>query len=116
MLSMTGSLKVFLAVEPVDLRKSFDGLSLVVIEFLRRDPESGELFVFTNRQRTRIKLLYWDGTGLWVMTKRLEMGTFSWPCGVGTSADIELKPEALTLLLQGVDLKGGNMRPWYQRS
>jgi transposase len=116
MLSLTGSLRVFLAVDPVDLRKSFNGLHEVVLEQLKEDPCSGALFVFTNRRRTRIKTLYWDGTGMWVMIKRLEKGCFTWPKGV-TNGDekLELAPESLSLLLNGVDLKQGSWKPWYQR-
>ena len=75
--SFTGSLKVFVAVEPCDLRKSFNGLSALVAERLGEDLRQGALFVFTNRRHTRIKLLFFDGTGLWVCTKRLEEGTFA---------------------------------------
>ena len=64
----------------------------------------------------RIKILYFDGTGLWVMTKRLEEGTFSWPKSVepGTSK-LAIRPEALAMLTDGVDLKGAKLRPWYER-
>ena len=71
MLSFTGSLKAFLAVEPADLRKSFNGLHALVTETLGEDPRTGALFVFCNRRRTRLKILLFDGTGLWVCTKRL---------------------------------------------
>ena len=110
MLSFTGSLKVFVATEPADLRKSFTGL------YALTDPTSGALFVFTNRRRNRVKVLYFDGTGLWVMTKRLEKGTFSWPLGVEVkNGKLPMSPEALSLLLDGVDMREGSMRPWYQR-
>lgn len=116
MLSFTGSLKVFLAIEPADLRKSFTGLYALTANVLKEDPSSGALFVFTNRRRNRIKGLYFDGTGLWVMTKRLEKGTFCWPQGVEVSnGKLPVSPEALSLLLDGVDLRQGSMRPWYQR-
>jgi len=68
MLSFSGSLKVFVAVEACDLRKSFNGLHALVTERLGEDPRQGALFVFTNRRRTRLKILCWDGTGLWVLT------------------------------------------------
>ena len=116
MLSFAGSLKVFVALEPVDLRKSFAGLWAVTEQVLREDPASGSLYVFTNRRRNRVKVLYWDGTGLWVMIKRLEEGTFSWPMGVeARNGKLQLSPEALCLLLDGVDLRRGSLRPWYQR-
>jgi transposase len=79
MLSFTGSLKIFVAVEPVDLRKSFNGLEGVVSERLGEELRQGALFVFTNRRHSRLKILYWDGTGLWLLIKRLERGTFAWP-------------------------------------
>ena len=79
MLSFTGGLKVFVALEPVDLRKSFSGLEGLVSERLGEDLRQGALFVFTNRRHSRLKILYLDGTGLWLLIKRLEQGTFSWP-------------------------------------
>jgi transposase len=68
-----------------------------------------------NRRRTRLKLLYWDGTGLWVMTKRLEKGTFSWPKDTEGKRKLVLRPEALAMLTDGVDLRGAKLRPWYER-
>ena len=116
MLSFTGSLKVYVATEPADLRMSFNGLYARTRNVLKANPESGALFVFTNRRRNRVKLLTFDGTGLWVMTKRLEKGRFSWPKGVDTkNGRLSLSPEALALLLDGVDLREGSLRPWYQR-
>lgn len=115
MFGLNPSLRVFLAVEPVDLRKSFNGLHGVVLDRLREDPCSGALFVFTNKRRNRVKTLYFDGTGMWVAIKRLEQGRFSWPKGVGSKGKLALAPEALALLLDGVDLKQGSLKPWYQR-
>jgi transposase len=116
MLSFTGSLKVFVALEPCDLRKSFNGLHALASERLGEDPRQGALFVFTNRRRTRLKILYWDGTGLWVMIKRLEEGTFAWPRSVEAgAAKLRLTPEALAMLTDGIELRGARMRPWYER-
>ena len=116
MLSFTGSLKIFVALEPVDLRKSFNGLEALVSERLGEDLRAGALFVFTNRSHSRLKILYWDGTGLWVMIKRLEEGTFAWPRSVEAGASkLRLTPEALAMLTDGVDLRGARMRPWYER-
>lgn len=116
MLNFTGALKVFVAVHPADLRKSFSGLYALTVNVLKEEPESGGLFVFTNQRRNRVKILYWDGTGLWVMTKRLERGTFAWPVAVeNNNGKLQLRPEALGLLLDGVDLRQGKLRPWYQR-
>jgi len=77
MLSFSGALKVYAAMEPVDMRKSFNGLSAVVQDQLDGDPYQGALFLFTNKRRNRLKILFWDGTGLWVASKRLEQGRFS---------------------------------------
>lgn len=116
MLSFTGALRIFVAVDPVDLRKSFNGLEGVVREQLQEDPQSGALFVFTNRRHSRLKILYWDGTGLWLLVKRLEKGTFSWPREVNEGTrKLKLAPEALAMLTDGVDLRGARLRPWYQR-
>lgn len=116
MLSFPGSLKVFVVLEACDLRKSFNGLYALVSERLQEDPRQGALFVFSNRRRTRLKILYWDGTGLWLMIKRLEEGTFAWPKSVDASAvKLRLTPEALAMLTDGIDLRGAKMRPWYER-
>ena len=116
MLSFTGSLKVFVALEACDMRKGFNGLYAMVTERLGEDPRTGALFGFSNRRHTRLKILYWDGTGLWVMTKRLEKGTFSWPGSVESKAvKLRLSPEALAMLTDGVELRGAKLRPWYER-
>jgi transposase len=116
-LSFTGSLKVLVALQPCDLRKGFNGLHGLVTERLQEDPRTGALFVFANQRRTRLKILYWDGTGFWLMTKRLEQGTFSWPKVAATDrVKMQLAPEALALLTDGIDLRGAQMRPWYERA
>jgi transposase len=76
MLSFSGSLKVFVAVEPCDMRKGFNGLHALVAERLGEDLKQGALFVFSNRRHTRIKIMCLDGTVIWVLTKRLEQGTY----------------------------------------
>ncbi len=116
MLSFSGSLKVLVAVEACDMRKGFNGLYATVTERLGEDPRSGILFVFSNRRHTRIKILCWDGTGLWVLTKRLEKGTFSWPKNLEADrVKLKLTPQALAMLTDGVDLRGARLRPWYER-
>jgi transposase len=114
-LSFAGALKVYLAVEPQDMRKSFNGLNALVSDHLRMEPTNGALYVFTNRRRNRLKILFWDGSGMWVATKRLEEGRFSWPKPSEKSRKLSLSPEALSLLTDGVDLKGARLKPWYQR-
>ena len=90
MLSWTPATRVFVAVAPVDLRQSFNGLTSCVQTVLAEDPCSGHLFVFTNRRRNRLRLLWWDGSGLWVCAKRLERGSFGWPAGEGVSCCLRL--------------------------
>jgi transposase len=115
-LNFTGSLKVFVALEPCDMRKGFNGLHAMVTERLGEDPRTGSIFVFSNRRHSRLKILYWDGSGLWVMSKRLEKGTFSWPKSVEPkTAKLSLSPGALALLIDGVDMRGAKLRPWYER-
>lgn len=116
MLSFTGSLKVFVALEACDMRKGFNGLHAMVTERLGEDPRTGSLFVFSNRRHTRLKILYFDGTGLWLLSKRLEQGTFSWPKSAEAGATkLRLAPEAFAMLTDGVDLRGAKLRPWYER-
>lgn len=114
MLTLPPSVKVFLAAGATDLRKSFDGLSGLAKGALAEDPLSGHLFVFCNRTRTRLKILYFDGSGLWVFAKRLEKGTFSWP-EAGDAARIELRASELALLVGGIDLEHTRRRRWYDR-
>jgi transposase len=110
------ALKVFLALDPCDMRKSFNGLSELACRHHASNPGCDSLFVFTNKNRNRIKLLYFDGTGTWVAAKRLEKGRFSWPSPSGPDQRrIKLQPEALQLLLDGVDLRGASFKPWYER-
>lgn len=116
MLSFSGSLKVFVAIEACDLRKGFNGLHGLVTGRLGQDLRSGALFVFSNRRHTRLKILCWDGTGLWLLTKRLEKGTFSWPKAIDPDkTTLRLNPQALAMLTDGVDLRGAKLRPWYER-
>ena len=116
MLTFSGSVRVFLAVEPADMRKGMEGLHALVGERLREDVRGGALFVFINKRHTRLKVLYFDGTGLWLAAKRLEEGTFAWPKSdeVG-SAKLALRPEAFAMLTDGIDLRGAKLRPWYAR-
>jgi len=116
MLSFPGSLKVFVAVEPCDMRRSFNGLHDAVGTTLKEDPKSGAIFAFTNKTRTRLKVLYWDKTGLWLMTKRLEQGTFFWPRAAEAGASrMSLEPAAFAMLTDGIDMHAAKMRGWYQR-
>lgn len=108
--------RVWVCVEPCDMRKSFHGLAAVVREVLKADPLDGSMWLFTNRRRNLVKILYWDRTGLWVLAKRLEQGTYSWPKGLGGGKDrLCIEPTALAMLTDGIDLRDGMRRAWYER-
>ena len=115
MWAFPAAIKIFVAVQPVDMRKQCNGLWTAAQEQLREDPKSGAVFAFINKNRTRLKLLYWDGTGVWVLAKRLERGRFSWPAPSEKKHKLSLAPEALALLIGGIELKHGSLKPWYER-
>jgi hypothetical protein len=116
---LPAAVRIFLCTKPTDMRKGFDGLQGMVREFLEQDPLSGHLFLFINRRRDRIKLLWWDRDGLVIWYKRLEAGTFQQldpsasPGGSSGEAGIELSTIDLALLLTGVDLASARRRKRY---
>jgi transposase len=106
------SVRIFVGREPVDMRKGFDGLSGVVIGTVDEDPQSGHLFVFFNKRRNRMKALVWDGSGYWVLYKRLEHGRFQvFDRVAAKTGAFELSSTDLALLLDGIDLRGSRRRP-----
>jgi transposase len=116
MLNFTGGLKIFVALDACDMRAGACTLQGLVAERLKDNVRDGTLFVFTNKRRTVLKMLYWDGTGTWVLTKKLAAGTFSWPAPAQAGQiKLSLTPEGLALLAGGVDLRGARLRPWYER-
>ena len=115
MLAFPAAVRIYVAVRPVDMGKSFNGLWSAVNEQLHEDSKGGALFAFINKERTRLKLLYWDGTGVWVLAKRLEQGRFSWAGVTDERTKIAPAPEALAMLISGVDWKQGTLKPWYER-
>ena len=99
--------RIFISRDPVDMRKSFDGLSGVVIDVIDHDPQSGHLFLFFNRRRTMMKALVWEASGYWVISKRLNGGRFQVFDRAGEhSTRFELSSSELALLLEGIDLRG----------
>lgn len=108
--------RVWIAPGPTDMRKSFDGLSGLVRSQLGGNPLSGDLFVFCNRGKNRLKVLYFDATGMWVFAKRLERGTFAWPHSPSAGGRIELRYEELLLLLGGLDTEGLRERRRWRRA
>ena len=108
--------KVYLAVGATDLRKGFDGLYGLARDALGLDPLSGHLALFCNRQRNRLKILFWDGSGLWVCARRLEKGRYSWPSQrEASSACVTLSPEEFSLLIGGIDLSQTRRKNWYRK-
>jgi len=103
MLNLSAATRVFVATQAVDLRASFNRLFALTQSVLQEDPLSGHWFVFTNRHRNRLKILFWDGSGLWVCAKRLEKGRFSWPPADRRCAT--LRGEELIALLSGLEVR-----------
>ena len=115
MLSLSLPVDIYLSTTPADMRKSFDGLFALAVEHLGRDPLAGGLFVFVNRRRDRMKLLYWDADGLAVWAKRLEAGSFQLPTVEPHAQSVTLSATELTLLLRGIDLRSVRQRKRYRR-
>jgi transposase len=107
--------RIYLAAGATDMRQGFEGLYGLVRERLQLDPLSGHLFLFTNAQRNRLKVLFWDGSGLWVCAKRLEKGRFGWPKGEAGQSKVVLSHEELALLVGGIDLAGSQRRAWFRK-
>ena len=117
MLSISRQTRVFLARDPVDMRKSFHGLIGLTESVLEQDPLSGHLFVFINRRRDRIKLLYWGGTGFCIWYQHLEEGGYQLPDAATADEhkDIEITATELSLILDGIDLSSVRQRPRYRQ-
>ena len=111
MLPVAGATRVLVATTPVDLRGSFNRLYGLVIDHLKGDPLSGNLFLFANRRRNRIKILWWDGSGLIVAAKRLERGRFTIP--VSDTGQVSLRGEEFSALIHGLDVQAKHN--WYRR-
>ena len=108
MLLLPRAVKVYVATQPVRLNRSFDGLSNVVREIMKRDPLSGHVFVFINRRRTMVKLLVWTRGGFTIVQKRLEQGTFARVFSeTEERSHVELDIHELSMLLEGIDLTTG---------
>ena len=113
MLSLPPTVRIFLCRQPTDMRRGFDGLAGSVEQILQQNPLSGHLFVFLNRRSDRIKILYWDRDGFALWYKRLEKGTFRFPAGDGTVA--EVRSADLAMILEGIDPASGRRWPRYSR-
>lgn len=115
MLNLPPGIQVFMATAPVDMRKSFDGLSAVVQTVFERNVLDGHLFLFLNRRRDRIKILWWDRDGLAIWSKRLEGGSYEIPRHTQDTQQLQLDATQLALLLNGVRLDSAKRRRRYAR-
>jgi transposase len=106
--------RIYLAVGATDMRKGFEGLFGLVRDRLQCEPLSGHVFLFCNGRHNRLKLIVFDGSGLWVCAKRLEKGRFRWPQAGDAQGKVVLSHEELALLLGGIDLAQTRRRPWYR--
>lgn len=111
MLTLPRSLRILVAVEPVDFRKAFDGLCGIIRDSFRDDPVSGDVFVFFNKARDRVKLLVWDANGFWLHYKRLERGRFeALPPSMSSGQRVEIDRGRLSLLLEGLEFRNSRYR------
>jgi transposase len=115
MISLPHPVRVFLHTPATDLRKGFDALCGLVTTAFCQDPTSGHLFLFVNRRRDRIKILYWDRDGLAIWYKRLEAGSFQIPATATDAVSVEMTATQLSLILSGIDLGSARQRKRYQR-
>jgi transposase len=101
MIVIPAGVRIYLAMGPTDMRKGFDGLSMLAQEVLKQEPFSGHLFVFRGKRGDLVKVLYWDGQGFCLFAKRLEKGRFVWP--ITREGSVTLTPAQLSMLLEGID-------------
>ena len=116
LMGLPSVVRIYLATEPVDLRRGFDGLAATTRSLIGLDPMCGHIFVFLNRRRNRVKLLAWDRTGYVLLYKRLEKGTFNMPTAPPPGqTHVEVDAGELGLMLEGLDLRGARRRKrWYR--
>jgi transposase len=114
MLGLGAATRIFVATGATDMRLSFNGLYALVVGQIKQDPQSGHLFLFANKRRDRMKILFFDNFSLWVCARRMEQGRLHWP----TSEDgrMQLTREEFALLIGGIDLTATAKRKWYRRS
>lgn len=101
MIALPSGVRIYLAMGPTDMRKGFDGLSMLAQDVLKQEPFSGHLFVFRGKRGDLVKVLYWDGQGFCLFAKRLEKGRFVWP--ITKEGSVTLTPAQLSMLLEGID-------------
>ena len=115
MLGIGRATRIYLAPGATDMRKGYEGLYGLVRDRLQCEPLSGHVFLFANARRNRLKLIYWDGTGLWVCGKRLQRGCFRWPETSPGEVKVRLTAEEFAMLIGGLDVQAAKRRRWYRK-
>jgi len=113
-LGLGAATRIFVATGVTDMRLGFDGLYALAAGRLKQDPQSGHLFLFANKRRDRMKILFFDGNSLWVCARRMEKGRLHWPSSEDGRA--QLTSEEFALLIGGIDLSATTKRKWYRRA
>ena len=114
MLGLGAATRIYVATGMTDMRLSFNGLYALAVGQLKQDPQSGHLFLFANRRRDRMKILFFDGSSLWVCARRMEQGRLHWPSS--EDGRVQLTREEFALLVGGIDLTATTKRKWYRRT
>lgn len=113
MLGLGAATRIYVATGATDMRRSFDGLYALVEGQLQQDPRTGHLFLFANKRRDRMKIIFFDGSSLWVCARRMEQGRLHWPSS--EEGRMQLSREEFALLIGGIDLSATRKRKWYRR-
>jgi transposase len=113
-LGLGAATRIFVATGATDMRLGFNGLYALVVGQLREDPQSGHLFLFANKRRDRMKILFFDNFSLWVCARRMEKGRLHWPSS--DDGRVQLTREEFALLIGGIDLDATSRRKWYRRT
>jgi transposase len=113
MLGLGAATRIFVATGATDMRLGFNGLYALVAGKLQQNPQSGHLFLFANRRRDRMKILFFDNFSLWVCARRMEKGRLHWPSS--EQGRVQLTREEFALLIGGIDLTATTKRRWYRR-
>jgi len=113
MLGLCAATRVFVATGGTDMRLGFNGLYALVVGQLKENPQSGHLFLFANKRRDRMKILFFDNLSLWVCARRMEKGRLHWPSS--DEGRVQLTREEFALLIGGIDLSATRKRKWYRR-
>jgi transposase len=113
-LGLGAATRIYVATGATDMRLGFDGLYALVVGQLQQDPRTGHLFLFANKRRDRMRILFFDGSSLWVCARRMEQGRLRWPSS--EEGRMQLSREEFALLIGGIDLSATRKRKWYRRS